>query len=35
MNFLNKKLDKEVLVTKSAFTQARRHLKPTAFVTLS
>jgi hypothetical protein len=35
MNFLNKKLDKEVLVTKSAFTQARRHLKPTAFVTLN
>jgi len=30
-----KKLDNGVLVTKSAFTQARRHLKATAFVTLN
>jgi hypothetical protein len=27
-----KKLDNGVMVTKSAFTQARRHLKATAFV---
>ena len=30
-----KKLDNGVLVTKSAFTQARRHLKPEAFITLN
>ncbi len=30
-----KKLDNGILVTKSAFTQARRHLKPEAFVTLN
>jgi len=35
LNEFFKKLDKDVLVTKSAFTQARRHLKPTAFVTLN
>jgi hypothetical protein len=35
LNEFFKKLDKEVLVTKSAFTQARRHLKPTTFVTLN
>jgi len=30
-----KKLDNGVLVTKSAFTQARRHLKAAAFITLN
>jgi hypothetical protein len=30
-----KKLDNGILVTKSAFTGARRHLKPEAFVTLN
>ncbi|TGO02141.1 hypothetical protein PN36_29725 [Candidatus Thiomargarita nelsonii] len=33
LNEFFKKLDNGVLVTKSAFTQARRHLKATAFVT--
>ncbi len=35
LNEFLKKLDNCVLVTKSAFTQARRHLKPAAFVTLN
>jgi len=35
LNEFFKKLDNGVLVTKSAFTQARRHLKATAFVTLN
>jgi len=35
LNEFFKKLDKGVLVTKSAFTQARRHLKATAFITLN
>jgi len=32
LNEFFKKLDNGVMVTKSAFTQARRHLKATAFV---
>ncbi len=35
LNEFFKKLDNGILVTKSAFTQARRHLKPEAFVTLN
>jgi len=35
LNEFFKKLDNGVLVTKSAFTQARRHLKATAFITLN
>jgi hypothetical protein len=35
LNEFFKKLDNGVLVTKSAFTQARRHLKATAFVMLN
>jgi len=35
LNEFFKKLDNCVLVTKSAFTQARRHLKATAFITLN
>jgi len=32
LNEFFKKLDNGVMATKSAFTQARRHLKATAFV---
>jgi len=35
LNEFFKKRDNGVLVTKSAFTQARRHLKATAFITLN
>jgi len=35
LNEFFKKLNNGVLVTKSAFTQARRHLKPEAFITLN
>jgi hypothetical protein len=35
LNEFFKKLDNGVLVTKSAFTQARRHLKATTFITLN
>jgi hypothetical protein len=35
LNEFFKKLDNGILVTKSAFTQARRHLKHEAFVTLN
>ncbi|OAD21549.1 hypothetical protein THIOM_002678 [Candidatus Thiomargarita nelsonii] len=35
LNEFFKKLDNGILVTKSAFTQARRHLKTTAFITLN
>jgi len=35
LNEFFKKLDNGVLVTKSAFTQARRHLKATVFVILN
>ncbi len=35
LNEFLKKLNNGVLVTKSAFTQARRHLKPEAFITLN
>jgi len=35
LNEFFKKLDNGVMVTKSAFTQARRHLKAAAFVTLN
>jgi len=35
LNEFLKKLNNGVLVTKSVFTQARRHLKPEAFITLN
>jgi len=35
LNEFFKKLDNGIMVTKSAFTQARRHLKATAFITLN
>jgi len=35
LNEFFKKLDNGTMVTKSAFTQARRHLKATAFVMLN